>query len=477
MKKILLVSCLILFSSKIFAQHFSQYNTGTLYDSFENPAQKSFITDTSKRYAFNFFVPSFNVDFFLSGNAQTTLKTRAFFNLYDTRALKIDQGKYNHFGGGANFYLLMFKAFQSLDGDTEMGFSWQLRAEGRGVISDESIALLNGTSAFVNDNYSDIFNDNYYYQTYHQISYSYREKFNKQFAFGIKISALLGIEYKNLTIDHSYIAFNKVSDTASVILHGKYMSNYIPGSFNARDFLPTFRNPGAAISIGTSYHTEDNFNLQANIKDLGFIHWSKLSKVYNFNGRTGFHGLSGTAREDSIANGLNRITHGNSVVQAFVTPINGRAEVSANKSYWIDDDHLFKYSPTLIASKELFYTGFTGALVNPLSYKYYTVTLTTTYDDLRMFNLGLQFMYKNPKVEFFIGSDRIAQTRSLINQARAINPLTLNTNSAFTGADFFIGFALKFGSVIEHPMNASTIPLGEKGFMGRLIGRIFKTKD
>lgn len=477
MKKILLVSCLILFSFKIFAQQFSQYNTGTLYDSFENPAQKSFITDTSKRYAFNFFVPNFNADFFLTGNAQTTLKTRAFFNLYDTRALKIDQGKYNHFGASVNAYLLMFKAFQSFDGDTEMGFSWQLKGEGRGVASDESIALLNGTAAFVNDNYSDIFNDNYYYQTYHQVSFTYREKFNKQFAFGIKISALLGIQYKSLTINHSYIAFNKVSDTASVILQGKYMANYIPGAFNAHDFLPVFRNPGAAISIGTSYHTEDNFNLQANIKDLGFIHWSKLSRVYNFNTRAGFYGLSGVAREDSITSGLNRVIHSGGIMQSFTTPVNGRAEVSANKSYWIDDNHLFKYSPTLIASKELFYTGFTGALVNPVSYKYYTATLTATYDDLRMFNLGLQFMYKNPKVEFYIGSDRIAQTRSLANQARAINPLTLNTNSPFTGADFFIGFALKFGPVIEHPMNASTIPLGEKGFMGRLMGRLFKTKD
>jgi hypothetical protein len=477
MKKILLVSCLLLLSLKIFAQQFSQYNTGTLYDSFENPAQKSFITDTSKRYAFNFFVPNFNADFFLSGDAQATLKTRAFFNVYDTKALKIDQGKYNHFGASANTYLLMFKAFQSFDGDTEMGFSWQLRAEGRGVVSDESIALLNGTSAFVNDNYSDIFNDNYYYQAYHQISYSYREKFNKQFAFGIKISALLGIEYKSLTIDHSYIAFNKVSDTASVILQGKYMANYIPGSFNARDLLPTFRNPGAAISIGTSYHTEDNFNLQANIKDLGFIHWSKLSRIYNFNGRTGFYGLSGSAREDSITNGLNRITHAGGAVQAFVTPINGRAEVSANKSYWIDDNHLFKYSPTLIASKELFYPGFVGALVNPFSYSSYTVTLTTTYDDLKIFNLGLQFMYKTPKLEFYIGSDRIAQTRSMVSQATAKTLLAVDTNSPFTGADFFIGFALKFGPVIEHPMNASTIPLGEKGFMGRLIGRLFNTKD
>jgi hypothetical protein len=39
-----------------------------------------------------------------------------------------------------------------------------------------------------------------------------------------------------------------------------------------------------------------------------------------------------------------------------------------------------------------------------------------------------------------------------------------------------MGFSLKFGPVVEHPMNASSIPTGEKGFLGRLWGRWFKTK-
>ena len=326
MKKFLLVSCFILFSFKIFAQQFSQYNTGTLYDSFENPSQKSYITDSSKSYASNFFIPNFNANFFLSGDAQASLKSRLFLNKYDNSALQINEGKNNHFGAGANVYLLMFKAFSSLDGDTEMGFSWQMRGEGRGLVSDETIGLLNGTAIFKNDIYNDVFNDNYFYQTYHQFSFSYREKINKQFAFGIKVSALLGIEYKQMTINHSYIDFNKASDTASISLRGTYYASYIPGgNVVARDYLPTFRNPGASVSIGTSYRTEDNFNIQANIKDLGFIHWSKLSHGYFFNNTAGFHTISGAAREDSIYNGLNRIVHNNEVVGAFNTPVDGRA--------------------------------------------------------------------------------------------------------------------------------------------------------
>ena len=71
MKNILLIFFLLLSSAvKIFAQQFSQYNTGTLYDSFENPSQRAFIPDSSKQYAFNLLIPNFNGNFTFSGDEQ-----------------------------------------------------------------------------------------------------------------------------------------------------------------------------------------------------------------------------------------------------------------------------------------------------------------------------------------------------------------------------------------------------------------------
>src|ERR1700760_2527827 len=102
MKRILLVFCVLLAAEKGFSQQFSQYNTGTLYDSFENPSQKSFITDSSRRYASNFFVPNFNANFFLTGDAQSTLVSRAFGGKYDNSALQIGAGKYNYANVSAN---------------------------------------------------------------------------------------------------------------------------------------------------------------------------------------------------------------------------------------------------------------------------------------------------------------------------------------------------------------------------------------
>ncbi|HVW96997.1 MAG TPA: DUF5723 family protein [Mucilaginibacter sp.] len=477
MKKILLLILLVSISGSIFAQQFSQYNTGTLYDSFENPSQKAFIPDSSKQFASNFLVPNFGGDFFLTGNTQATLKSRAFANVYDNSQLMIGQGRYNHINVNVNAYSLMFKMFSSLNGDVELGFSAQTKIEGKGTFTDESIALLNGPQGFSEDGYTNIFNDDYFFQTYHQFSFTYKEKINKSFTVGAKLSALLGIQYEQLKVVNSQIVFDRPFDSAIIGLSGIYYSSYIPGHLTGRDYLPTFRNPGAAITMGASYRTEDGYTIQGNIKDLGFIHWSARSTVYAFSSARNVGGLSTKSREDSVYNAVYKITHTNGIGGSFDTPINGRAELSVNHQYWLDDNKNFRYSPTLIASKELFYPGFTGALVNPFSYKKYTLTLTTTYDDMKLFNLGAQFMVQTPNFEFYFGSDRLMQSVSLASAAIGSSSGQTFQNSSFSGGNFFLGFSLKIGPVIEHPLNASVIPTGEKGFLGRLWGRLFKTND
>jgi len=475
MKNFLLAFCFIFFTGKLFAQQFSQYNTGTLYDSFENPSQRAFIPDSSKQFASNFLVPNFNANFFLSGNAQATLKDRAFLYKYDNSTLQIGKGKYNMANTNANVYFLMLKMFTSLNGDQEMGFSAQAKVEGRGLFSDETIAALNGAQSFANGTYNNIFNSNYYYQSYDQISFTYREKLSKQFSMGFKLSGLIGVEYQKLTITGSNANYDKVADTVGVGLKGRYYAGFTPGGVSTRDFLPTMKNPGASITLGTTYKSVDGYVVQANIKDLGFIHWSNQSNIYNFDNRAIVQGLSKPAREDSIYNKVYDIIHSNNTTGSFTTPTDGRFELSVNKSFWVDEDHLFKYSPTVVASKELFYTGFVGGLVNPIQYDKYIFTLTATYDDLKTFNLGTQFMVKTSNLEVYLGSDKLTASTSLLSDQLSKNAATVTKASAYTGASFFLGFALKFGPVIEHPMNASSIPTGEKGFFGRLWNRFFKT--
>ena len=89
MKKYLLIFCLLIFAPKLFAQQFAQYNTGTLYDSFENPAERSFIPDSSRMYASNFFFPTLDGNVFLTGDAQQTLKERLVKHTYMNSNLQI----------------------------------------------------------------------------------------------------------------------------------------------------------------------------------------------------------------------------------------------------------------------------------------------------------------------------------------------------------------------------------------------------
>jgi hypothetical protein len=477
MKKHLLILCLILVTIKVSGQQFSQYNTGSLYDSFENPAQRAFIPDTTKQFAFNFFIPNFSTNFFVTGNGQEALKTRAFSSYYNTANLVTGQNGYNRLNANVNSYSLMFKVFVSENGDQELGFAVNSKVEARGFATDESISLFNGFTNFPANSYTNIFNDNIFYQAYHQLSFTYREQVTKKFTFGVKLSALSGVTYRKTNIDQSSITFDRPADQATLTLQGSNRSNSSAGQSNIQKVLPTFRNPGAAISIGTSYVDESGYKWQGNIKDLGFIHWSSNSELTTFAGSELINGFSTSGREKAITNGLDNITSAGQVKKAFNSYTNGLAELSINKSYWLDDNETFKFSPTLIASKELFYNGFTMALVAPVQVGKYTVSVTPSYNELRMFNLGLQYMMKSDNSEFFIGSERLVATGNLIGDAAKgstkSQTQTKITQGTFSGMDFYIGVSFKFGPLIERQLNSSSVPNGDKGFIGKIWEGLF----
>jgi len=477
MKRIFLALSFLLFTIHSFGQKFSQYNTGTLYDSFENVSQKSYTPDSSRKYAFNFFIPNFSTSLYITGNSQAPLKSRAFLGYYNTSDLQIGQGKFNRNGTSINSYFIMFKIFSSLDGNSELGFSAQTRGELRGVFSDESVALYNGAGAFPADHYDNAFNNSATLLAYHQFSFSYREQISQKFALGVKLSLLSGLQYQKINVNSSSIDIDRLNDRADLTMQGKYYLSYTPGSFNGHDLLPTLRNPGASITLGTSLQTRDNFILQFNVKDLGFIHWSKRSAIYNFAATRPIENLSTNQREHNIYDAAKNITHTNGIETSYVTPTYGKVELSANKNYWFDYDKRYRYAPTFIVSKEVFYPGFAAALVNPVSYNNYTLSLTTAYDNYKIFSLGGQFMIKSPNAEFFIGSERLLATGSAI-LASAKSNTEINRRSAYSGMDIFLGATFKFGPVIEHPMNASYVPLDySPGFFTRLFNKIFNSPD
>jgi hypothetical protein len=470
MKRFLFIFSLLFFTiTKLIAQTYNQYNTGTLFDSFENPSQKTFTPDSSREYASNFFVPNIDANFYITGDAQQTLKNRYFNGYYKNNLLKIEPGtNYNHINVNANAYILMLKIYGSLNGDSEFGFFVQTKANSKGAITDGAVALFNGSASFPNNSYANIFNSNYNYQAYGQAGFTYREQVTKQFAFGFKLAYVTGLYDTKVQINQSGINFIG-RDTANLHLAGTYRKT---ANININPFL----DPGVSVSIGTTYKTDDGFIIQGNVKDLGFIYWNDLTRIYNFNGSTTITGLTTPERENNVYHSYIRLMHnGVRTSITYRTPLDGSAELSASKLFWLGDDNIISYSPTLIASKELFYNGFTGVLVNPINYKNYTATISTSLDDMKLFNIGAQFMIKSPNNEFFIGTDKLLQSGSLAVADLFNSQTQINKTGSFTGADLYVGFSIKFGSVIEHPMNSSNIPMGDddKGFLGRLWDKVF----
>ncbi|MGY3211078.1 DUF5723 family protein [Mucilaginibacter sp. HD30] len=477
MKKTILLSCLLLSAVKLFAQQYSQYNTGTLFDSFENPSQRSFIPDSSRSVAFNFFIPNFSTANFITGNAQDALFDRVFSGYYNTAAVQVGKGKYSNIRSNTNAYWAMLKIFTSLNGNREIGVALSSRAEVRGYITDESIALFNGALNFDKLAYTNTFNDNYSYQAYHQLSFSYREQINKRLALGVKLSALMGLTYNKVNINQSGIVFDPDNDAATISLAGKGQTAEYNKWYN-------FRNPGLAVSFGAGYTNSSGYHFQYNLKDLGVIRWADGANSAEFvNEGTLIENISTGQRETNILNAVQNITGGNTEARGyFYSKTNAIAEVSVNKTYWFDYDKRLKLSPTLIASKALWYDDATVAAVVPFSYNNYSITGTTSYNTLGLFNYGAQFMYKTPNAEFYIGTERLYQTTRAVVEATRNNLVGEQVKRSYhnySGVDIFLGVSFKFGNLIEHPMNASFIPDGEddKGFLGRIWNKIFKGKD
>jgi len=483
MKKSLLVCCLFLATIKAFGQQFALYNTGTLYDSFENPSQRAFVPDTSKQFAFNFLIPNFGANFLFSGHGQQALISRAFHSYYNTANLVTGAGNYNHIKVNANDYIFMFKVYTSEDGDQEMGIALNTRLEGRGIATDESISFFNGFTKFPQNAYANIFNDNYHVQAYHQLSLTYKEQIDKRLSVGVKLSALAGLYYNEMNITQSSVTFNRAQDQARLALTGDFKTNDQSNKSGFDQIFPVLVNPGAAISLGVTYLDHNGYKWQGNVKNLGFISWSSTSRTNTYAGTTLINNFSSADREGIIKGSIDSLRQSGQRYHGFVSPTNGLLEISVNKSYWLDEEGKIKFSPTLIGSKELCYNGFTAALNAPVQFGKHGVALTSTYDELKLFNIGLQYLFKADNAEFFIGSERIFATGSFINAALkdGQGPQTQYTTplKPYTGMDFYIGASFKFGRLVEHRMNSSGIgPAGEdRGLLGRIWHGLFDKSD
>ena len=472
MKKIvlsLLLTCLI---SSVNAQQLALYNSHTLYDAFENPSQKAFKADTSRKYAFNFFIPTISANGAFNGPAQKSFKYLVYGNVFNSVGIPLGEGKTNTLEAHTNSYLAMFRIFKSVKFNREMGFAWQVRSDGNVKISNESLAIFDNYKLFSAKNqFSNIFNDKGYNQSYHQFSFSYREDYDKRFSLGAKLSLLSGIAYAKFKVDRSELSNFTNADSFAVALKGNFKSNFLTSNLNRDILYPKFSDPGLALSAGASYKFREGWFLLGNLKDIGFIRWRKNSHDYSFNKTIGIANASTGTADERLNRAIGKMINEASEETKFTTVINGKVEALLNKNFG-------PYRPNFILSKNLFYPGGNIGLINNYHVGNYVFTASGAYNTTKYFQIGGQFMIKSPNVEFFIGSDQLFKTldatKSLINNDPTIG-------NGYSGASAYFGFAVKFGPAMEHPLNANTIPgmeqvnSGRGSFFKRILG-IFRRK-
>lgn len=467
MKKIAVTLAFTFIASFVWGQQFSLYNSLTLYDAFENPSQRAFQADSSRKFAFNLLVPTVSFNGTFSGPAQSNFKSLIYNRVVDGRNLVIGQGDMSTLTGHSNNYMLMFRIFRSVDYNQEFGFSWQIRNDGRANVSNETFALLDNYRHFQEKNqYQNIFNNNGYNQSYNQYSFSYREDYNKRLSLGVKLSLLSGITYNKLDIKQSTLNIRPDLDEYDVIVKGNYKSNFVDSDLNSGIINPTFSDPGLSVSLGSSYKFKGGWFLMGNLKDIGFIKWNKESYNYDLNNEIKIDNASLTSADEQLKDETSEMLKSIRTTGSYTTLINGKAEALLNKDYG-------DYQPNLIVSKNLFYPGGHVALVNNYKLKNLIFTATADYNLDKYLQIGGQFMIKTPNVEFFIGSDQLFKTFQSSLSLISDNPELGDSYSAASG---YLGFALKFGRTMERQANANFIPgvnsdYDRVGFFRRLFGR------
>ncbi|HEY1025435.1 MAG TPA: DUF5723 family protein [Sphingobacteriaceae bacterium] len=471
MKKIVSVIILLALARLAVAQQYALYNSRTLFDAFENPSQKAFQVDSSRKFAFNFFIPTVSAYAVFKGPAQTSFKDLAFRGRINGNLPLGVNGK-NTLVLNSNAYLIMFKLFKDVNFNKELGFSWQLRQYSRLSATNETFAIFDDPERFGNAFYNNIFNNKGTSHAYHQFSLTYREDYNKRLGIGVKLSLLSGIAHHNVEIDRSSFSYDEVNDQFHVDIQGEYRSSIPLNSLDKNAVLPLFKNPGLSFSASTNYKFPHGWFVIGTLKDVGLIRWNKSSYTYPFSGTFSVENTASGSTRTRLGEELSDFVTRQGSKGALTTPTDAKAEILINKD-------LNRYQPNLILSKNLFYPGGNMALINNFKFNNLMLSASTGYNLTGLFQIGGQVMYRTANFELFGGSDQILQT---YYSAKNIINGTSTIGKNYTGASFYIGMGLKFGPSMEHPLNARSIPGIDNtrhvnsGFFRRFFSKLGKAK-
>ncbi|MDQ0638786.1 hypothetical protein QF042_002351 [Pedobacter sp. W3I1] len=468
MKKLLLALLAIASFGVANAQQYALFGTKTMFDAFENPSQKSFTLDSSRRFSSNFFLPYFGTNAINKGSSKFAIRKLTQEGVFDTRSLPIGTGEVNHFFENSNIYVAAFRLFKSYKYQKEMGFSWQMRSDANIEYTNETLAIFDSFERFnKGQQYTGIFDTKGYEQSYHQFSFTYRENWDKRLAFGLKASLLSGILYNKLDVSNSFLYIDPAADALLIGLKGTYSSNFSDfDEVNKKNFFPNFKNPGLSLSFGTNYTTKKGLFLMANIKDVGFIWWRSNTQRTMIDQSKVIENLEDQSNTNQEIKDIFLLSEES---KKFLAPTNAKLDVYLSKRYGF-------YKPGLAVSKNLFYKGGDIAFINTFIVNDFSGSITPLYNLNGVFMVGLQGKYQTPNFELFMGTDNLVAT-SFQTYGMIKNDATVGSGP--NGASFYMGVGIKFGNVVNHPQFADVIPGindNEGGSFFKSLFSVFKRK-
>lgn len=445
------------------SQQIALTHSGTQYDAFENPVQTGFVKEQSRKYAITLF-PSLDGFIYFKGASENALKKILFTRLIPANGYgEIGLGKTNQIDLKSNVYLFNYRIYKTVNYSRELGFSLQFRNDGQAFVTNETPAAFNNINQFNKSTYVDIFNTKGYNQSYYQLSATYRENYDDMWGFGAKISLLNGATYSKININSSSLQINN-DNSLDANFVGNYTSSFGIDSFTYKKLLPNLRNMGAALSGGVSYNHPKGLYVTFNIRDLGFISWSKNTPRYDFNGDVRVQNINSSNASNQFSTQFGDVLTNTVTNDRFTTIIDTKIILAASKNFGF-------YNPVFVFSKSAFREDGQIGLLNNFRRNAFNLGLNPIYDFQTKLNFGTQLLIKSPNAEFFLGSEQLFPTYYL---AKGYIQNNENIGKQQPRANIYMGLTMKFGNKMQNIGNADEIPgLNDKetGYVVRLSNR------
>jgi outer membrane protein OmpA-like peptidoglycan-associated protein len=456
--KYIIAFLLILSGYATNAQRYSLYYSRTLYDGIQNPHHRSL--DDCRAFATNLFLPSFNLDLSVSGDANRFLKS--FLASENLSLLNFQNGsKYtNRIANQFNYNIFLMKINMGKKKAAELSFYSQLKTQTSISVNNGVFNFLTkGNNSFKGQTIEGFLDMGVSSNIYNETGFGYRRQIDKKLSGGFKFGYLTGLANVGVDINGSKFTTSTLGDTLDIYIKGTVRASLDPtnkANLSTDSLIANAKsNKGFVFSGGLQYEVDPTFTIGLALLDLGTITWNDKSIQYKLDKSIRFTGINivdDSLAQDSIMNNLTSYAI-DSIKGAFTSSLPARFEISGNMKLanWL-------YA-TVIYSK-------------PSAYDFFDLTLLTDFRLTKRLNIitsgkfnsdgnnaiGAQLLFRSKVFEMYIGSERILNSFQLYNQL-----IKDHTHKPTLGLGADINFGIAFGLGRCPKPKAAPVPMDSDG--------------